>query len=212
MDIAAELAAAHDLDGRPLDPAAQDRLRAAAANLTPEVWQATAGLLVGHGLTVWQACREVDPWYAKRYTAIPAQPPSLAIIVAALRHATGTTADHQRRALRRSTWASLRAYYDDDPVREWSHEIDYGGMWTAAGDPAGWPRWRVSYATLTGEVYALRQAAGELVALVGVAHCRDDVERKLNARADPDRSGHDLAWAFHQFGRTLPAEATRRMG
>jgi hypothetical protein len=188
-------------------------LHAAVNHPDPAAWRAAAGLTVGKGLTLWQACREVEPWLAKRYADtedIPIGPISPAIIVAALRHATDTTAQHQQRALQRS-WPSLRAYYKDDPVREGSPERDYGEMWTADGDRAGWPRWRVSYVTLTGEVYSLRLAADGLVVVVGIAYCRDDADQKLGGWADPDISGHDLAWAFHRFGRTLPAQVNLRV-
>jgi hypothetical protein len=51
---------------------------------------------------------------------------------------------------------SVEAFYDADPRRRRSLEIDYGVMWRD-GDKT-WPTWKVSLCTDTGEIYAAAQS------------------------------------------------------
>lgn len=54
---------------------------------------------------------------------------------------------------------SLQEFYDQNPARRHSEEVDYGCHWTLIDCPPHFglaPRWRVSYVRNTGEVYAVR--------------------------------------------------------
>jgi hypothetical protein len=112
---------------------------------------------------------------------------------------------------------SLEAFYDDRPERRRSGEADFGVHWHADGKR--WPEWRVSYVQATGEVIAVEQYGTCRVRLIGVIepdedkrytkdevggvawsdmHRRgtyyDTLDALLDGWADPDISGHDLAW------------------
>jgi hypothetical protein len=217
MDISMELDAARGEAGEPLTQAQRRALQAAVdpATINPDAaWERVADMVIGGrgGMTLWHACCLVEPWLARQALDSASTPtdrvrPGPAIIMAALRHATGTIAEHQRRAAQRRTWPTLADYYQDDPDREGSREVDYGVMWAADGRPTGWPKWRVSYVTLTGEMYAVRQTSSSdnLVVLVGFASTREDAEQRMKGWAEPDVAGHDLRWVFQRFGRQMPA-------
>jgi hypothetical protein len=103
---------------------------------------------------------------------------------------------------------SLEAFYDDQPERRFSGEADYGVGWQVDGRE--WPRWRVSYVQATGEIYAVEQTGACRVRVLAVVEPdpvapRDQLlyyrntyyqtlDRLLDGWADPDVSGHDLAW------------------
>ena len=55
-------------------------------------------------------------------------------------------------------FATIEAFWHDDPDRNRSEETDFGYHWRRPGDPY---RWRVSYIRNTGEVYAVRLAPQE---------------------------------------------------
>jgi len=56
------------------------------------------------------------------------------------------------------TWPSIEAFYDDDPRRRHSGECDYG-VWWSEPEP-DFPRYRVSYIEVTGEVYSVALRPG----------------------------------------------------
>ena len=117
-----------------------------------------------------------------------------------------------------SEYASLEAFYDGQPERRTSGEADFGVHWHAGGKR--WPGWRVSYVQATGEVIAVEQYGKCQVRVLGVVqpdpderfaskdeaggiawsdrHGRgtyyDTLDRILDGWAEPDVSGHDLAW------------------
>jgi hypothetical protein len=112
---------------------------------------------------------------------------------------------------------SIEAFYDARPERRTSGEADYGVQWQANG--LRWPKWRVSYIQATGEIYADRQSSGPerwagTVRVLGVVppdpgpgpgaagslqwnhenRYYRTLDVILDGWADPDISGHDLAW------------------
>jgi hypothetical protein len=107
---------------------------------------------------------------------------------------------------------SLEAFYDDRPERRSSGEADYGVHWRDGG--RDWPRWRVSYVRVTGEIYAVELRGEYRVRVLGVVPA-DHVEGGwgpsprliyyrtldgiLDGWADPDVSGHDLAWVVRKL-------------
>ena len=53
-----------------------------------------------------------------------------------------------------SFFKNLEAFYEEEPRRRWSREMDFGVHW----HQPPWPHpWRVSYLRETGEVYAVHQ-------------------------------------------------------
>jgi hypothetical protein len=107
-------------------------------------------------------------------------------------------------------YPSLKAFYDERPdERRLSGEADYGVHWRIGGQH--WPTWRVSYIEKTGELYALCQHGLDCpVVVLGVVPPDDPaddpgraggrgryyftLDKILDGWADPDISGHDLAW------------------
>lgn len=107
---------------------------------------------------------------------------------------------------------SLDAFYDDRPApeRRYSPEADFGVHWRTDGRT--WPQWRVSYVKATGEVYAVEQTGACRVRVLAVVPPDDPADDPdpyhgvtrgryyftldaiLDGWADPDTSGHDLAW------------------
>jgi len=112
------------------------------------------------------------------------------------------------------TYPSLGEFYNANKDRMLSGEADYGVNWTVKGHD--WPRWRVSYVQATGEIYATAprvhsRVQGGLVRVLGVVPPDPDtryqdgnwatgpayyrtLDKILEGWADPDVSGHDLAW------------------
>jgi hypothetical protein len=212
VNISAELDRCRDQAGRPLDGPTRRQLEELVAHPTPAGWAAASGLTVGvDGHTsLLDACTQVDA-LVPRLTK-----PRAAIIAAGLRRAAGTEAQHADRAQRVGVWPSLRAYYEDDPVREGSPETDFGVGWTFGG-PVAWPTWRVAWVAYTGEVYAHAQAHSphERVILVAVQQTTAAAEAALGGWADPERAAHQLAWVFRRFDwvrlpeAVWPAQAIR---
>jgi hypothetical protein len=204
IDIDLELGQCRARHGGPLDAATRDLLRTLVATPTREQWAAARELVVGADATTTlaEACTAVAPLVPQLAT------PGAAVIAAGLRRAAGTEQQHTERARKIGAWPSLRAFYADDPVREFSGETDFGMNWTFGGQTA-WPRWRVSWVAYTGELYAYAQTPGphERVILVGVEPDEDRVEATLDGWADPDHAGHQLAWVFRQFGWSRLPEA-----
>lgn len=109
-------------------------------------------------------------------------------------------------------FTTIEEFYDDRPERRRSPESDYGVHWRDE-EFGYWPQWRVSYIQATGEVYAVRllgNPAGP-VRVLGVVKPDPDTRYQpggdlngptyyrtldgiLDGWADPDVSGHDLAW------------------
>ena len=94
-----------------------------------------------------------------------------------------------------TTYKNIEAFYDEDPRRRASPEVDYGAQWT---NGPKWPHWRVSYVQATGEVYAVQLMPPERVEILGVSppdpspdyyHTLDKV---LRGWAEGDK--HELAW------------------
>jgi hypothetical protein len=121
---------------------------------------------------------------------------------------------------------SLEAFYDDQPERGTSGEADFGVHWHANGQ--SWPEWRVSYIQATGDVFAVEQYGTCKVRVLGNVEPDPDeryskdqaggiawsdkhgrgtyyttLDKILDGWADPDVSGHDLAW----IGQRLAAAA-----
>jgi hypothetical protein len=109
---------------------------------------------------------------------------------------------------------SLRAFYDDRPERRASGEADYGVHWLVGGQH--WPSWRVSYVQATGELYAVSLHGLDCpVVVLGVVPPDDPADDPnpgasrgryyftldgiLDGWADPDVSGHDLAWIVRKL-------------
>jgi hypothetical protein len=106
---------------------------------------------------------------------------------------------------------SLEAFYNDRPPaeRRYSPEADYGVHWHDSDRT--WPSWRVSYVKATGEVCAVELRSPFRVRVLGVIPADNPAEDPgrhgggwgryyftldaiLDGWADPDVSGHDLAW------------------
>ena len=106
-------------------------------------------------------------------------------------------------------YASLEAFYDDQPRRRASGEADYGVHWHVHRR-CRFPLWRVSYIQATGEVYAVQQHGACPVRVLGIippdpVEPRDQLlyyrntyyrtlDKILEGWAEPDVSGFDLAW------------------
>lgn len=60
-------------------------------------------------------------------------------------------------------YPSLADFYNANPARQRSPELDFGVMWRAAG--RSHPQWRISYVDLTGELYAYELGAAGSSAL-----------------------------------------------
>lgn len=107
-------------------------------------------------------------------------------------------------------YPSLAAFYAADARRDRSGERDYGAMWHANDKTS--PQCRVSYIRATGEVYAAELRDLCRVRLLGVVPTDDTgpwhatLNAVLDGWADPDISGHDLAWVE----RRIAGYAARR--
>jgi hypothetical protein len=115
-------------------------------------------------------------------------------------------------------------FWLDDLRRLSSAESDYGVHWRHMG--ADWPRWRVSYVRDTGDVYAICQQSPFEVLLLGTVPA-DPVDETvpfekreswyrtldqiLDGWAEPDISGHDLAWVQARLDR-VPVARCRHCG
>jgi hypothetical protein len=106
--------------------------------------------------------------------------------------------------MRQREFQSLDEYYEDDPRRERSGELDYGVQWTERMQI--FPRWRVSWVEATGEFYAyneLNNDDGRLV-VIGIAATREDAERVMEGWDEECGKSGSLNWIAHQLLHTLP--------
>lgn len=71
---------------------------------------------------------------------------------------------------------TIHEFYDEDPRRRSSPEVDFGVMWI---DSAPYPKHRVSWIEATGEVYAMNLTTSE-IDLIGTLPTRGDVEAALD--------------------------------
>lgn len=118
-------------------------------------------------------------------------------------------------------YPSIEAFYNERPERRTSGESDYGVHWHADG--RNWPLWRVSYVQATGEVYAVENGHCKVRVLGVIPPDPDERYRKdrpggiawsdrhdcgtyyrtldkiLDGWADPDVTGHDLAWVVQRL-------------
>jgi hypothetical protein len=105
-------------------------------------------------------------------------------------------------------YGSIDGFYGARPERITSGEADYGVHWRDRN--RDWPRWRVSYIQVTGEVYATctgGQANGEVRVLgivpadpvrPGEVYYRT-LDRILDGWADPKVSGFRLSWVAERL-------------
>lgn len=95
---------------------------------------------------------------------------------------------------------SREAFYADRPERERSLESDYGVHWS--NGRISWPYWRVSYAQVTGEIYAEEQKQGGAVKLLGVFPPDQEglwyasLDRLLEGWAERNVSRFKLSWVI----------------
>jgi hypothetical protein len=109
-----------------------------------------------------------------------------------------------------AAYASQRAFYNANPVRDRSPEVDFGCHWHDAHRT--WPNYRLSWVVLTGELILVRLGMGTAEGTVRVAAVvpqvgeypftaamgdhtewrkEQDVERVLDGWAE---QGGDLSW------------------
>jgi len=83
--------------GEPLTPDCRSRLFRAAENPTEPNWGSASGIIVGGGLTLWQAIMDIDPTFPSvgpkhdangTRTSSWSRVPTRALILAAIRYAT----------------------------------------------------------------------------------------------------------------------------
>jgi hypothetical protein len=67
-------------------------------------------------------------------------------------------------------WASIEAFYAENPTRARSGESDFGVWWREPATP--YPTYRVSVVARTGEIYS-HQAGSETVELLGIVEHRE---------------------------------------
>ena len=98
---------------------------------------------------------------------------------------------------------TLEDFYTADDRRRNSPEVDFGVNWHGP-DGSDWPRYRVSYAGLTGEVFACAQGGRTVVVLGVIPADFDPLQRRddnLTYYATVDRvlgSGDDRdGWTAH---------------
>lgn len=78
-------------------------------------------------------------------------------------------------------WNDIEEFYDADPRRRTSGELDFGCMWVEIDRPR-WPQYRVSWVDDTGEVYAVRLNHGR-IELLGKVEGREQAEQALRGWA-----------------------------
>lgn len=124
----------------------------------------------------------------------------------------------------RGVFETREDFWLDDIRRLSSAEADFGVHWRYQG--RNWPRWRVSHVRDTGDVYAMCQQAPFEVLLLGSVPA-DPVDESvpferrerwyrtldqiLDGYAEPDVSGHDLAWVQAKLDR-IPVGRCRHCG
>lgn len=112
----------------------------------------------------------------------------------------------------RREYPSLTEFYQST-ARAGSGERDYGRMWQDG--ETRWPLWSVSYIRATGEIYAAEQRDPGRVRVLGVVPPDDGpgvwyatLSAILGGWADPDISGHDLAWVERRLAQWAEAKGS----